>query len=66
MTLTPAMLTMMVMMVSFVCAERLHMDRDMVACDDPDCPHEWFHFVCVGLTEEPEGVLFCTQCNACT
>ena len=64
MTLTPAMLTMMVMMVSFVCAETA--SGDMVACDGPDCPNEWFHFICVGLTEEPEGVWFCTQCNACT
>ncbi len=24
----------------------------MVACEDPDCLIEWFHFGCVGLVEE--------------
>ena len=23
---------------------------EMVACDNNDCPIEWFHFACVGLT----------------
>ena len=23
----------------------------MVACDNDDCPTEWFHFACVGLKE---------------
>lgn len=25
----------------------------MIACDNPDCKVEWFHFKCVGLTNEP-------------
>ena len=25
---------------------------NMVACDSPECSYEWFHFQCVGLTEE--------------
>ena len=24
----------------------------MVACESPDCATEWFHFACVGLTDE--------------
>ncbi|KAJ8940072.1 hypothetical protein NQ314_010906 [Rhamnusium bicolor] len=25
---------------------------EMIGCDNPDCPIEWFHFACVGLTTE--------------
>lgn len=33
---------------------------DMIACDNKDCPYEWFHFACVGLTQKPEGgVWYC-------
>ncbi|KAJ0970394.1 hypothetical protein J5N97_023271 [Dioscorea zingiberensis] len=28
---------------------------EMVACDNPDCKIEWFHFGCVGLKEHPKG-----------
>ncbi|GMH08263.1 hypothetical protein Nepgr_010103 [Nepenthes gracilis] len=28
---------------------------EMVACDNPDCRIEWFHFGCVGLKEKPKG-----------
>ncbi|BHF65785.1 Inhibitor of growth protein 4 [Sparganum proliferum] len=30
---------------------------EMVACDHRDCPIEWFHFGCVGLTSKPKGLL---------
>ena len=23
---------------------------DMVACDNDDCPYEWFHYPCVGIS----------------
>mmetsp|Transcript_32651 Transcript_32651/g.55059 ORF Transcript_32651/g.55059 Transcript_32651/m.55059 type:complete len:261 (+) Transcript_32651:60-842(+) len=36
---------------------------EMVACDNPDCPIEWFHFQCVGLTATPKGKWYCPQCN---
>ena len=26
---------------------------DMIACDNENCPFEWFHFPCVGVTEKP-------------
>lgn len=36
---------------------------EMVACDNPDCPVEWFHFECVGLTSKPKGDWFCVACR---
>ena len=35
----------------------------MVCCDDDDCEREWFHFQCVGLTQEPVGIWFCPDCT---
>ena len=36
---------------------------EMVACDNPNCKYEWFHYDCVGLTEPPSGVWFCPDCR---
>ncbi|KAI1774008.1 inhibitor of growth proteins N-terminal histone-binding-domain-containing protein [Hypoxylon cercidicola] len=36
---------------------------DMVACDNPNCPYEWFHWTCVGLKSEPEGRWYCPACT---
>lgn len=38
---------------------------EMIACENPDCPYEWFHFGCVALTEEnrPKGKWFCKDCR---
>lgn len=36
---------------------------EMIGCDNPDCPIEWFHFQCVGLTCKPKGKWFCTRCS---
>ena len=33
----------------------------MVACDNPQCTIEWFHFECVGLTRKPRGKWFCSE-----
>ena len=33
----------------------------MVACDNPQCAIEWFHFKCVGLTRKPRGKWFCSE-----
>lgn len=27
------------------------------------CPIEWFHFACVGLTIKPKGKWFCSKCS---
>lgn len=37
---------------------------EMVACDNPDCKIEWFHFGCVGLKEQPKGKWYCSSCAA--
>ncbi|KAI1437989.1 inhibitor of growth proteins N-terminal histone-binding-domain-containing protein [Xylaria sp. CBS 124048] len=37
---------------------------DMVACDNNNCPFEWFHWSCVGLKSEPEGRWYCPTCSA--
>lgn len=36
---------------------------DMAACDNDDCPYEWFHWSCVGLKSEPKGSWYCPVCN---
>ena len=28
---------------------------NVIACDNPGCPIEWFHFECVGLVDAPSG-----------
>lgn len=37
---------------------------NMVACDNPNCKYEWFHWDCVGLTEEPSGKWYCPACRS--
>ncbi|XP_061348419.1 PHD finger protein ING1 [Gastrolobium bilobum] len=37
---------------------------EMVACDNPSCKIEWFHFGCVGLKEQPKGKWYCSNCAA--
>lgn len=34
----------------------------MVACDNDDCPIEWFHYACVGLEAQPKAEWFCRFC----
>ncbi|XP_037083466.1 LOW QUALITY PROTEIN: inhibitor of growth protein 4-like [Pollicipes pollicipes] len=36
---------------------------EMIGCDNLDCPIEWFHFACVGLSTKPKGKWFCPKCN---
>ena len=35
---------------------------DMIACDNPDCSREWFHYSCVGIITPPKGKWFCADC----
>ncbi|GAA5992175.1 hypothetical protein JCM10908_001804 [Rhodotorula pacifica] len=37
---------------------------EMIACENEDCPREWFHLECVGLDKAPEGVWYCDDCVA--
>ncbi len=36
---------------------------EMIACDGPNCPIEWFHFDCVGIMVPPKGKWFCPECR---
>lgn len=36
---------------------------EMIGCDNPDCPIEWFHFACVSLTTKPKGKWYCPKCS---
>ena len=35
---------------------------EMIGCDNADCPIEWFHFQCVGLSSKPKGKWYCPRC----
>jgi hypothetical protein len=35
---------------------------DMIACDNPTCRREWFHYPCVGIVTPPKGKWFCAEC----
>lgn len=36
----------------------------MIACDNDNCPMEWFHYGCVGITKPPNGKWYCSsQCK---
>lgn len=38
---------------------------EMIACDNDDCPREWFHLGCTGLREPPEEDVkwYCDDCR---
>ncbi|BEJ01881.1 hypothetical protein CcaverHIS631_0605630 [Cutaneotrichosporon cavernicola] len=36
---------------------------EMVGCDNDDCPMEWFHLSCLGLTHPPAGEWMCDVCR---
>ena len=29
-----------------------------MACDNEDCPYEWFHYPCVGITDPPKVIFY--------
>ena len=35
---------------------------EMIGCDNNDCPIEWFHFGCMGLTTKTKGKWYCPKC----
>lgn len=35
----------------------------MIACDDKNCPIEWYHLSCSGLSRPPKGQWFCKSCT---
>jgi hypothetical protein len=36
---------------------------DMIACDNDNCPYQWFYWDCVGIKEEPLGDWLCPHCR---
>ncbi len=36
---------------------------EMIACDNPRCEIEWFHFACVEVRVQPKGRWFCPHCR---
>ena len=36
----------------------------MIACDNPKCPIEWYHYKCLNLHSTPKGEWFCDQCKS--
>lgn len=36
---------------------------EMIGCDNDDCPIEWYHFNCVGLSTKPKGKWYCPECR---
>lgn len=37
---------------------------NMIGCDGADCKYEWFHWPCVGVTEEQTDTWYCADCKA--
>ncbi|KAJ7169478.1 hypothetical protein C8R46DRAFT_896488 [Mycena filopes] len=35
---------------------------DMIACDNDDCPYEWFHLSCVQLSQPTPEKWYCKEC----
>lgn len=40
-----------------------NMQRSIMFCNF-QCPSEWFHYPCVGITAPPKGKWYCPQCTA--
>jgi len=36
---------------------------NMIQCDHPKCENAWYHWDCVGLTQQPSGQWFCPDCE---
>ncbi|KAG1752458.1 uncharacterized protein EDB91DRAFT_1243224 [Suillus paluster] len=36
---------------------------EMIACDNPDCPYQWFHLPCVNLKQPLPESWFCEDCS---
>ena len=43
-----------------LCGEGEH--GRMIACDNPCCTVEWFHYKCIGITRKPKGKWYCPSC----
>lgn len=37
---------------------------EMIACEDPKCKIEWYHYSCMGIRRAPKGDWYCPDCLA--
>ena len=35
----------------------------MIACENPECIVEWYHYSCIGIKRKPKGSWFCPKCK---
>ncbi|KAJ3429344.1 hypothetical protein M0812_24690 [Anaeramoeba flamelloides] len=45
---------------SYCCGEEK--DDEWIQCDNPRCKKKWYHYSCVGITEEPTSNWYCQEC----
>ena len=36
---------------------------NVIQCDNIGCQYQWFHFLCIGMDEAPEGSWYCPECQ---
>lgn len=50
---------------SLYCYCQKHIENtQMIGCDEPTCPIQWYHFSCVGIGTPPDGDWLCPTCRA--
>ena len=45
------------------CLCRGPFNAEMIGCEDPECPIEWFPYTCDGIDKPPKGKWFCATCR---
>lgn len=45
------------------CTCRQYACDNMIACEEPSCKIQWFHFDCVGITLPPKNLWYCADCR---
>jgi len=48
-----------------ICQQAEDPEREMVACDNENCPYQWFHLDCMKLklSSLPKGKWYCPECS---
>lgn len=36
---------------------------NMIGCDNDNCEFQWFHYACVGISQQPSGEWLCPECR---
>lgn len=37
--------------------------ENMIACNNINCKYKWFHFECIGITNPPKNIWYCSECK---